>query len=187
MTGLSTFKLGSVMLVLLMLNGCVTRKLWEERAFRQPATPPNLKLAFDPRRQDVLVCYDEFSDRSFKTRSRAFYLDRNIARLQAGQKPDFVAPSRAANLALVPWQTHEPSHLVDDAGKLQAVPAGEGSGFRLYSGTKELGEYQLPVYADGMHRTGQVLLTPFAIAADIITVATVVGLIAWASGGLNSY
>lgn len=109
-----------------------------------------------------------------------------MARLQAGQKPDFVAPSRAANLALVSWQTDEPSHGVGAAGKLQAVLAGEGS-FRLYSATKELGEEQLPVYADGMHRTDQVLRTPFAIAADIITVATVVVLIAWASGGWNSY
>lgn len=180
-------KLGSLVLALLMLNGCATRKLWEERAFRQPAIPANLKLAFDPRRQDMLVCYDEFSDRSFKTRSRAFYLSRNRARLEAGRKPDFVTPGRAANLASVPWQTIEPPLLADPAEELQAVLTGTGDGFRLYSGTNKVGEYHLPVYADGVQRTGQILLTPFAVAADIVTFATVIGLIAWASGGLNSY
>lgn len=181
------FKLGTLALALLLLNGCVTRKLWEEHAFRQPATPANLTLAFDPRRQDVLVCYDEFSDRSFKTRPRAFYLSRNRARLEAGRKPIFVTPGHAANLAAVPWQTIEPPPLADPANELQAVLTGTGDGFTLYSGTNEVGEYHLPVYADGVQRTGQILLTPFAVTADIITAATVVGLIAWASGGLSSY
>lgn len=180
-------QLGLLAVALLVLNGCVTQKLWEERAFRQPATPSNLELAFDPRRQDVLVRYDEFSDRSFKTQPRAFYLYRNVARLEAGRKPNFVAPSRAAKLVSLPVQPAENPLLDDPAVELHASLVADGAGFKLKSRTNELGEFHLPVYADGVQRTGQVLLTPFAVVADIVTAATVIGLLAWASGGFNSY
>jgi hypothetical protein len=168
----------------LLLNGCATQKLWEQRAFCEPASPPNLELSFDGQRKDVLVRYDEFSERSNRTRPRAYFLYQNLPRLEARRKPDFVTAGAAAKgLMPLPMLTPELLPTADPNLELYAVAATNSARFALYSKGRELGAYDLPVYPDGVHRTRQILLTPVAVAADVTFVSAVVGFVLWAEGG----
>ncbi len=67
--------------------------------------------------------------------------------------------------------------------EMYAVAATGGASFALYSKDHEIGKFDLPVYPDGFHRARQVLLTPFAVVADVTLVSAAVGLIMWAETG----
>jgi hypothetical protein len=168
---------------MLLLTGCATQKLWEQRAFREPASPPNLQLSFDRQRNDVLVRYDEFSDRSNRTRPRAYFLYQNLQRLEARRKPKFVTPAAATGLMPLPMLAPEQLPAWDPALELYAVFATNSASFMLFSKSREPGAYDLPVYPDGAHRARQILLTPVAVGADVTLVSAVVGFVLWAEGG----
>src|SRR5437667_11262727 len=82
---------------LLLSSGCqstwdesLTAKLWNGaslRNFNQPAANPNVRLFQHEGRADLLVQYDEMREKDGVIRSRAFFLNRNLGRLQAGRRP----------------------------------------------------------------------------------------------------
>src|SRR2546422_999205 len=89
----------------LFLGGCATSALWEEGRFaryHEPANPPNLRLFHSSQRQDVLVEYDETRDTDEAIRRRAYWLDRNAARLRDRSKPRFVSVKDTKNLTPIP-------------------------------------------------------------------------------------
>jgi len=165
----------------LLLNGCITQKLWEQKAFCEPASPPNLQLSFDRQRKDVLVQYDEISERTYNTRHRAYFLYQNLKRLENRHKPSFISPVPS----LMPLQilaAEQSSGLYLDQ-ELYAISATNSASFALYSSGRELGSYDLPVYRDRVQRTEQIALTPVAVTADVVIVGSVVGFILWAETG----
>ena len=94
-----------ILLVQLLTSGCVTHKLWTESQldeWNEPAGDPNLRVFRDELQKDLLVSYEEFSDRRETNRVRAFFLYKNQKQLQSQGRPHFVNPDSSRNLTPVP-------------------------------------------------------------------------------------
>lgn len=161
-----------------LFTGC-TSALWQYdrfAQFRQPAVPHNLALRYSEQRKDVLVQYDESRDEDDLVRARAYWLEPNAVRVNAGRKPKFASRelrplASAATGDLVPIPL---TNQVSQAGAPAALWAAiSDDSFTLYSGSEQLNVYKLPFYAGASQRVKQVVLTPFAIAVD----ATIIGAI----------
>jgi hypothetical protein len=160
-----------------LLSGCATQKLWDAKAYREPWSPPNLHLAFDEQRKDVLVRYDEGNDRSKHPTPRAYFLFQNLKRNESRRKPAFVDASRAT--ALKPVEIFAPEQMPENAAALElyAVAARGAPNFKLLSRGHELGEFSLPVYKDGIWQTQKAMLMPLAVGADATVVGGFLGLL----------
>src|SRR5579862_4682061 len=79
----------------LLAGGCstATNALWKRQAYH-PAEHPLIKLALDEQRHDILVRYDEKTDKDASVRERAYWL---FASAKSGT-PVFVADSDVASL-----------------------------------------------------------------------------------------
>ena len=173
----------------MLLTGCVTTKVWEQKAFNVPAPKSQLKLSLAGGSGDMLVEYEEVNERSDQVRHRAYFLEANKRRVEKRRKPHFVDPKRYPDLlpvAVFSEPTPEsaihlyPSHLY--ATRKDNV-------FILHIGGNDPTTHSLPVYFDGVTRTKQVLLTPPALLADASIVGGVVGYIilnAMAQSGSSS-
>ena len=73
-----------------------------------------------------------------------------------------------------------------EANELYAVAEMHRSpvSFVIYSGGEEVITHRLPVYSDKVGRTGQVLLTPLAVATDVTLFSAVFGLVGWLECGM---
>ena len=80
-----------LLLQVLLLSGCATQALWSEKQAYQyaPASNANLELLLSRERADVMVRYDE-RQKNDSIRRRAYFLEPNLARVDAGRKPHFV-------------------------------------------------------------------------------------------------
>jgi hypothetical protein len=171
----------------LLPGGCATSALWDGdrfARFHEPATSPNLRLAYCVSAQDVLVQYDEACDEKTSSQRRAYFLYGNRQRIEARRKPRFVQPSKA--VGLVPIRVLE-SPCADGApavANLHAVVSTNNQPFTLYTNEVSLGSFDLPVYADASGRTKQVLLTPITVTADLTIVGGYLFLLAWSTGQL---
>lgn len=131
------------------LCGCVTQRLWEDKAFdgfNQPARPPNLQVSRCD--GDWLVQYDEVNENSVRIRRRTYFLYANDERVRQHKKPHFEKGT------------------IDTSGEVRAVFSDTAPEFTLYDGDKLVGTYELPVYPKPSGRVKQVILTPFALVAD---------------------
>jgi hypothetical protein len=79
----------------------------------------------------------------------------------------FVSLERKQGLAAIPVPQSPPASDGSLLAGLYAIASTNGNGFTLYSASKELGSYELPVYRDASGRTKQVLLTPLTVTADV--------------------
>jgi hypothetical protein len=170
-------KLQAVLLLMLPLlgGGCMTHRLWTESGlddWNQPAANPDLRLFQDARRNDVLVLYNEFSERHDITRTRAFYLQPNLKPLAQHTCPHFVKVQTAANLAPIPVFCPFPS---TPPGGIYAVTATNNTSFAIFSDQRQTGSYELPFYNDGVGRAERVALTPVAATVDVAIIGGVVG------------
>ena len=150
-------------------GGCATHALWNKTsldAFNQPADDPRLRLFQTRRQNDLLVVYDEYSDRNDAIRTRAYLLNQNQKRVEQRQAPHFVNTNRLRGLMPVAVfaATNSPADLF-------AVAATNGQSFTIYSRDLPARSHQLPVYNDGKARLVRIALTPVAVIAD----ATIVG------------
>ena len=162
--------------------GCATEKLWNAQAFCEPWNPPHLQLAFDEARKDVLVRYDEGNDRAKRPTPRAYFLFQNLNRIETKRKPLFVDADLAAGLK--PVEVFAREQVPDNAGTLEfyAVAARDSSDFKLFSRSREVGEFHLPVYKDGVWQTRKAMLMPLAIGADATVVGGLLGVL-WLESG----
>src|SRR5437764_13634221 len=90
------------------LSGCesardhsLTYQVWsnpEMRRFYEPAAQPHLQLYHNPITGDVLVAYDETHEAREGVHRRAYYVNRNRRKLEAGRKPRFVKVEEASGL-----------------------------------------------------------------------------------------
>ncbi len=171
-------------LSVLMLCGCATSALWSDRDYKGPAAEPNLALYESAASGDLLAVYKEVSDRNGKMHRRAYYLNE-FERTGASRKPKFVSPRQSQSLLSVPVLLAESGEGATNEG-LYAVVATNQVDFTVWSNNRKLSSYSLPEYPDGWDRTKRVILTPFAVLADAVVVASVVGVVvalAWANSG----
>src|SRR5260221_8201804 len=129
------------------------------RHFYEPASPPRLELFYDPKQGDVLAAYDEAHETRKTIRRRAYFVNRNRIRIEAGRKPRFIKPECARGLTMVALA--QPSALSHaDSAAIHAVVSTNGQQFTL-SGDFGGHDYRLPVYLDQSGLAGRILLSPF--------------------------
>ena len=172
--------------LLLNVTGCetardcsLTHKLWtsgDMRDFYEPAPNPRLQLFHDRDAGDVLAAYDEVHETRSAIRRRAYFVNRNRLRIEAGRKPRFVNPERASGLTAISLAGLAPDSAPDTAA-IHAVVSKNGQEFTL-SGDFGGHNYQLPVYPDRSGLAAQVLLSPFAVTGDVVMVGIVTGVVA---------
>lgn len=167
------------LLLPLLASGCVTHKLWTESKmdeWNEPAANPDLHLFHDKKRDDFLVVYDEYSDRHYTTRTRAFFLQQNRKALARQGRPHFVSTNSACRLAPVPVFCLPPANT---SSPLYAVTTTNGGSFTLVSGSQKSGPYSLPFYDDGIGRMKRIAWTPLTVTVDLTIVGGVVVIIVW--------
>ena len=181
--------------LLLFLTGCetardysVTGRLWEKEVlghYFEPAPNAHLQLFYDQRRGDVLAAYDEEHTKRRTIRRRAYFVNRNRARIEAVRKPRFVDPKRALAHDAIPLTPSVAAAAPNNS--LQANLSSDGRQFTL-SGGPVAGTYRLPVYPDQSRRLifgTRIVATPFAVAADLAVAGIVVAAIAGVIYGIS--
>jgi hypothetical protein len=185
-----------LMAVLLMTSGCetgypsLTCAVWKSeslRNFHEPADDPRVAVYVSKQPRDLLVAYDEVSERRNHLRRRAFYAEANLARLQAGKRPRYVSVSRTNGLQLLPVGTFSAV-----AGEVpgpgmpggDGVPAGaaawisaDGRTCLLVTEAGERLEFELPTYVLPGATALRVALTPLAVVGDTAAAAAVVAFV----------
>lgn len=159
------------------VNGCVTKALWTNgnlEAWNEPANDANLRLFEGGKRNDLLVVYNEYSERSGVTYARAYWLGKNEKRLEEHRMPYFVSTNVALRLSAVPVFNAPP----EESGptpEFYALLTTNQQSFALYSGTAQISSHDLPDYNDGRGRIEKAALTPLAVTADLTLVGGVLG------------
>jgi hypothetical protein len=168
------------LLLLTFGSGCETKALWNNgnlEAIKEPAGNINLRL-FDAKRQnDLLVVYDEYSERNGAIHTRAYLLNQNEERIKQNERPHFVSVKLTNSLPSVPV-FHAPSESGTNFPRtLYAVVATNRQSFTLYSGNREISSYDLPFYNDGKGRVEKIALTPIAVTADLTIIGGYIGIL----------
>jgi len=175
-----------LLLPLALAAGCTTDALWNKTnldAWNEPATDPNLRLFHAEPQKDLLVAYEEYSERSGATQTRAYLLYQNQKRLEQRRRPRFVSTNRLRALPPVPVFQTPPAPGTNFSQTLYAVVSTNGPSFTIYSGDRVVSAHELPSYNDGKGRAARIALTPLAVTADITIIGGFVFLMAWAEGG----
>ena len=171
-----TGSLMTLWLLPLLAGGCATHALWtktELDAWNQPAVNGTVQLFDAGQQKDLLVVYDEYSERHDAVRSRAYFLNQNDPRVAQGRKPRFTTVPAETNLPplpvlfMAPLSTNSPE-------TVYAVLATNRQSFTLYAGGRRT-NHNLPVYNDGRGQTYRIALTPVAVVADLTIVGGVLG------------
>jgi len=171
---------------LALTSGCATSALWEEdrfAQFREPASLPNLRAFQSHAGDDVLVCYDEVREDDSGLRSRAYWLAADHEPVKNPYKPRFISVKKSAGLASIPVLEFTATNA--PLAGLHVITSSDAHEFQLRSDECDLVEYELPVYQETSGRVKQVLLTPFAFAADLTIVGGCLFLVAWSEGGCS--
>lgn len=164
-------------LSLSLVSGCVTKALWTNdnlEAWNEPANDANLRLFEGGTRSELLVVYDEYSERSGGIRARAYWLDKNERRLEERRMPDFVSTNVALQLSAVPVLERSPER-ARPAPAFYAILRSNQQSFALYSGNSQISSHDLPEYNDGRGKVEKAALTPLAVTADLTIVGGVLG------------
>jgi hypothetical protein len=165
----------TVLLLPLLAGGCVTHKLWTESrldSWNEPADIPALRLFHDEHRQGCLVVYDELSGRADDIRTRAFFLNQNVAPLAQRIRPHFVSADSSRGLTPVPIFFSVPTNAPEFFCTTMKT---NGGSFALFSAGQQLGSFELPVYDDGWGRVEKIAWTPLAVTADLTIIGGYLG------------
>ena len=160
-----------LLLLMLLESGC-TYALWTNGNlvdYKEPAPNPNLQLYRSKQGTDYLVVYKEYSERTDRFHGRAYWLNKNQSRVKKQKAPVFAGRKQSRKLTAVPVFYSMPQS--DFAKGIFAVCDTNQQTFALFSGRRELGSYDFPVYRDKVGNIEKVALTPLAVTAD----ATVAG------------
>jgi hypothetical protein len=167
--------------VLLALGGgCATSALWDNGrldACKEPASNLNLRLYEAKADTNLLVLYDEFSERNESVRTRAYWLNENQTRVDQRLAPRFTRTNALRHLPSVPVFYEPIAAGTNWPAGLCAVVATNRQSFTLYLAKRPVGSHDLPVYNDGEGQVERIALTPVTAAADL----TIVGgfLVCW--------
>jgi hypothetical protein len=169
---------------MMLFSGCeavheysLTYRVWSADDFNcwsEPEPNPSLALFETPDHEKLLVAYDAYSEKHSKAKRRAYYLQPNLARVEAGKAPQFVAPGLPAGMRPIPvfeaktLGTNPVPSLTN-----YAVLDESGRTFTLYPQAESLGALRLPVYPESSGTPVRILLTPFAVVGDTVMVGVV--------------
>jgi len=168
----------SVLLILVCQCGCATHALWDNgnlEAFNEPAANLNLRLFEAKSRNDLLVVYNEHSERNDKLRTRAYWLRQNQARVNQRRPPRFADTNLVHDFPSVPVFPEPVAGVTNPAPPLYAMVSTNQQSFTLYTLGQPTGSFDLPVYNDGRGRVLKITLTPISVVADITIIGGVVG------------
>ena len=163
-----------LLLILLLESGC-TYALWTNGnldAYKEPAPAPNLRLFESQKKNDFLVVYTEYSERSDSAHTRAYWLNKNQNRIEDKRAPAF-ARKKAVNHLPAVLVFYSAPKTPESGQKIYAVCDTNLDTFALYSDNRELGSYDLPVYKDHRGTAEKIALTPIAVSADVTVAGTV--------------
>ena len=158
-------------------SGCATKALWDNssmEAWNEPANDANVHLYDGGKRNDMLVVYQEYSERTGKQHTRAYWLNENQRRLDECHMPDFVSTNYALHLLPVPVFNARPERVDFSAGSYALLGANQQS-FTLYSEGGQIVSHDLPVYNDGKGKLEKAALTPVTVTADLTIIGGVLG------------
>jgi len=164
-------------LLLALSSGCATKALWNNEnleAVKEPANPVNLRLFDATRQNDVLVVYDEYSERSDGVRTRAYWLNENQAQVDQHHTPHFASPSLMHRLSPMPV-FYSTSGITNWTFTQYAVVETNQQSFTLYSNNGQTSRHDLPTYNDGKGRVEKIALTPVAATADLTIIGGYLG------------
>jgi hypothetical protein len=165
-------------LLLALAGGCVTKALWENdrlEACKEPAHNLNLRLFEGQPQTNVLVIYEESSERNDAVHTRAYWQNENQALLDQRLRPRFTRISAGRDLPEVPvYYDPIPAGMEWPAG-LCAIVATNRQSFTLYLDKRAIGSHDLPVYNDGKGRIEKIVLTPLAVTGDLTVVGCFLG------------
>lgn len=167
-----------LLLLPLWLSGCATHALWTEAnldAYKEPVAIPDLRLFDTKKDNDLLVVYNEYSERNDAVRIRAYLLNQNAECIKQNKRPHFVSAKLTNSLPSVPV-FHAP---VESGTNLPhtfyAIIQTNNQSFLLYSDGREINSYDLPVYNDGKGNIERVALMPISMVADVTIVGGFIG------------
>lgn len=170
----SLFSLMLLTMLLMFASGCATRALWKETnldAWNEPADESKLQLFDGPQHKDVLVEYQEYSERHDSVHTRSYWLLKNQKRIEQRREPEFVGFPHPHHLKPIPvfTETNAPATSSTAFASYAVVGTNQNS-FLLYSSAQNGGPYRLPVYNDGVGQAERIALTPLCVVADITIV-----------------
>ncbi len=158
-------------------NGCVTHELWKNddlEAWNQPTSNPNLRIFASKDRGDMLVVYDECTERNGATRTRAYWLNENEKLIEQGHAPHFISTNAIFSLTPIPVMPVTTNHIDFPPPPYAKIEFDQHS-FTLFLDHDQSGPYNLPYYNDGKGKVEKFALTPLASAADVTIVGGVFG------------
>ncbi|HUA66378.1 MAG TPA: hypothetical protein VME24_11050 [Alphaproteobacteria bacterium] len=167
-----------LLLLLLLQSGC-TYALWTNGnlvAYKEPAQNPDLHVFQSTQRNDFLIVYHEHSERTDSIHTRAYWLNKNQRRVEDQKAPAFAHHNPERHLSAIPV-FYTPSE-TNFAGDIYAVCDTNKETFTLFSGNREIGSYDFPVYHDHWGNVEKAALTPVALTADVTVAGGIVAFIA---------
>jgi hypothetical protein len=168
-------------------NGCATKALWEGNgleAWKQPDTDPHLRLFAAKQPGDILVVYNEYSERSDATHTRAYWLNQNQKLIEDRRSPHFVNSDTAVGNPTIPVFLASANEM-NLPTPPYAVLATNCQSFTLYLSVDAIESHDLPFYNDQKGKVEKFALTPLATAADITIVGGILGY-CWLQGAASS-
>ncbi len=167
-----------------LAGGC-TNMLWQKTDWDcYPAPDPQLRVYDATRQKDLLIVYNEFSERTKSTETRAYFLRKNQQRVALKEEPHFVSTNLTRQLTPIPVfqepQTNFPP-------PFYVVVSSKAAAFTIYS-NQVVNLYDLPWYPDNAGRLDRALFGPAAVTVDIVggTVIVVGGIYCWLRYGGSS-
>jgi hypothetical protein len=152
-------------------------------ACNEPADNLNLRLFEAKPQTNLLVIYDESSERNEAVHTRAYWLNENQTLLDQRLCPHFTRTRSGRNLPAVPvYYDPIPAGTALPLG-LCAVVTTNRQSFTLCSNNCAIGRHDLPVYNDGKGRIEKIALTPVAVTADLSIVGCFLGYLYLLYGG----
>jgi hypothetical protein len=158
-------------------GGCATHALWTKAELDDcnlPAQNANLRLFADGSSEDLVVVYDEYSERHDSTRTRAYLLRQNQNRIERQRSPLFAKTKSVSALKPVPVFLAT-NAISSPSPPFYAVLSTNDQSFTLCSNGHVTGPFALPVYNDGKGKVERIALTPLAATADLTIVGGVLG------------
>lgn len=182
----------ALLAVICLLCGCqsmqhrsTTVRLWKtERlvGYYRPAADPELKLYACEDNGLMLVCYREEAEGLLESSSRCFFLELNMRRLATGRKPKFISSRSLRKLTLQRIDSTKPGCAGSRESKLLVEVDPGGNGFTVYKHGLLQRTYHLPQYSQKGEGILKTMMTPCAIAVDLIDVCATTALfwVPWA-------
>jgi hypothetical protein len=167
-----------------LLTGCsgladstLTGRMWEGAGKSDcsgPAEQPNLSLYQTANRRDILVIYDETQDRTGVIRRRAYLLNANKGRVEAGRGPRFVRVRHMDRLRTIPVESCGLSETDDSIGAgMKAVLLADARHFTVVSDGNEVGSFYLPAYVNHGGLAWRIAATPLTVSGDVAVYTTI--------------